>query len=285
MRLMNEKSLNEVYSDWLVNGVFKQLDAFDVPWKDFVDGSIIDMDYHGNKSGCKLVSPLVSKLLVNDELPSERQSQLATLIWKKYGVAWKKAWDAINSEYDPLNNYKIKKTEKEDKTFTIDGTKTIDKSISDTGTIKTDNTGDIITENNENLVHNGTNNSVGNTNNSIFGFNSDNASNADKSTSNQDNTINSTDVNQINSKVTDGRSELVTKNLSTKDDSTMTDETSHTTDGTLVTDIDGNTGTKTPQEMLDNELKLRFDWSIFDLIYKNVDDVLTINIFKETILC
>lgn len=285
MRLMNEKSLNEVYSDWLVNGVFKQLEAFDVPWKNLVDGSIIDMDYHGNKSGCKLVSPLVSKLLVNDELPSERQSQLATLIWKKYGVAWSKAWDAINSEYDPLNNYKIKKTEKEDKTFTIDGTKTIDKTIGDTGTVKTDNTGDVITENNENLVHNGTNNSVGNTNNSIFGFNSDNASNADKSTSNQDNTTNSTDVNKINSKVTDGRSELVTKNLVTKDDSTMTDETSHTTDGTLVTDIDGNNGIKTPQEMLDNELKLRFDWSIFDLIYKNVDDVLTINIFKETILC
>lgn len=105
MTEQRENILTDVYSDWLTNGVFKQLEAYDVPWKEDVSGEVLDLDYFGNHSGAKLVSPLVHKLLTENGLSIANQAKLAALIFYKYGHAWTRAWDALmKTDYDPLEN-------------------------------------------------------------------------------------------------------------------------------------------------------------------------------------
>lgn len=278
--MIEEKiKLNDVYADWLTNGIFKQLDSFDVPWKDHIDGSIIDLDYHGNRSGSKIISPLIYKLLDNNVLSDERQLQIATLIWKKYGTAWTKSWMAINEEYNPFDNYKLNKREEEDKTLKIDGTKTIDDTTTDSGTIDKTNTGTVNTKDDETVQLNGDTTSDGDTNNSIFGFNSSSASPSDNSSTNQTTNTDQTTTGNRESIVTDNRNELLTRDLTIVDKITDVDDKTHKTDGVLTSEIYGHIGGITSQQMLESELKLRFDWKFFDLVYSDVDNILTINIF------
>lgn len=334
--LSEKKILSEVYPDWVENGIFKQLDSFDVPWKSYVDGSVLDLDYYGNRSGSKIVSTLIEKLLKDDELQPAQQAQIAMLVWKKYGYAWTKAWDALQAEYNPLENYKMTKTETEDRTLKMDGTKTSEKTVTDTGTIDKKNTGTTstedskITESTKNTTDTGTldkkntgtvgtvedetgnatstNNSDSDTNNSIFGFNSNSASPSDTTTTNQnntsetDNTVNRESTvtdnrNELTTRnltssdetdetvttentITDDRDELTTRNLTVEDSTTDVDDRTHKTDGVVTTEQEGNMGAMAYQQLLEKELQVRFDWRIFDLIYADIDNVLTINIFR-----
>lgn len=279
-----QKVLTDVYPDWLTNGIFKQLEAYDVPWKSYVDGNTLDLDYYGNRSGEKIVSSLIDKLLEDDVLSVEKQSKIASLIWYKYGHAWTRAWTAIMEDYEPLYNYKMHKEETEDRTLKIDNSRDINKTLSDTGTIDKKNTGTVGTVGSDTLSHETTNEYSSNTDNDIYGFNSATASNADKSTTTKNNSSTANDTSNSNSTVTDNRDELTTKDLTTTDVTSDVEDNTHKTDAVMTTDTVGNIGVTTSQQMLESELKLRFDYSIFDLIFKDVDKILTINIFlkKET---
>jgi len=107
-------------SDWLLGGkgIMNVLTTnFDVPWKNSIDGTVLDLDYYGNRSGNKVISPLVEKLVTQEGLSDEAMLRLATLIYNKYGEGWERTALALAEEYNPIHNY--------DGTETIEDTETI----------------------------------------------------------------------------------------------------------------------------------------------------------------
>ena len=115
--------VNDIFPNWLTSGgIFALLSAVEggheIPWD--VDSGLLDLDYHGNHSGDKIVSPLVKKMLEADNgtLSIVHAGQLAMIIYNKYIDNWIKRYTAIHTEYNPLENYSMVETE------TADGTNT-----------------------------------------------------------------------------------------------------------------------------------------------------------------
>lgn len=110
------KKVNEFYNSWLTgDGVFTDLNAFDVPWKveDVTENAKIvaslNFAYHGNHSGDKNVSPVVNKF-IRDEVATPR-AKLADTLFIMYGDKWTRLWDAMHAEYNPIENYDLHELE------------------------------------------------------------------------------------------------------------------------------------------------------------------------------
>lgn len=73
--------LNDLFSDWLTGGGFFSIlsENTDVPWKSSVDGDILDLEYHGNRSGTKIIAPLLGRMIVNNEISDETNPVLRFL--------------------------------------------------------------------------------------------------------------------------------------------------------------------------------------------------------------
>lgn len=114
------KILNDVMPEWLTGeGIFSALQDFNVPWKDDNIASILDMEYHGNVSGEKPVSPLVLKMTEETyTLTTTQINTLASIIFALNGVNWGKLWDTLSFEYDPISNYDMKERMTNDQTIT-----------------------------------------------------------------------------------------------------------------------------------------------------------------------
>ena len=269
---LKTKTLKEVY-DWLTNGVFEQLEAFDVPWKSYVSGDVLDLDYYGNRSGKKLISPLVRELLdTNEELPAAAQAKLAGLLFYKYGEGWTKAWTALHASYNPIHNYDSTET----RTPNLTDTRTPNLTETETPRVKdTEKT----KENHKEQIDD-----------SLYGFNSSTAVPASSSTregtnlnNDSERTLEHEGNNTFTTTGTDTTTktgtETVTKTGTHTKATTGTKTEAET--GTETITKAGNIGTTKTQEMIQDELTLRFDTNFFDLVYKNVDEILTINVFKN----
>ena len=110
------KKVNEFYNSWLTgDGVFTDLNAYDVPWKveDATENAKIvaslNFAYHGNHSGDKNVSPVVNKF-IRDEVATPR-AKLADTLFIMYGDKWARLWDAMHAEYNPIENYDLHELE------------------------------------------------------------------------------------------------------------------------------------------------------------------------------
>lgn len=151
-------------SDWLGGkGIINVLtENYNVPWKDSVDGTILDLDYYGNHSGNKIISPLVEQLIDSTGLSEENMNKLAQLIYSKYGYNWSKLWEATQLEYNPIHNYDGDEEEKvtvketgtdsvvgqgdgQSKTYGFNSTTAVDADESNTDTSNTE-TKDLTTE-------------------------------------------------------------------------------------------------------------------------------------------
>lgn len=104
--------LNDIFPDWLTSGgIFTLLSAVEggheLPWD--MDANLLDMDYHGNHSGGKIISPLLYRLQESDNgnISVIHKAQLALLIYNRYIDNWIKRWNALHAEYDPLENYSM----------------------------------------------------------------------------------------------------------------------------------------------------------------------------------
>lgn len=102
------QTLNRVWSDWSLNGVFSALssiEGFTPPWSQEAVVPL-NMQYHGNHSGRKLTSPLLDSLLDGSKtLTSDQKKQLATVCASIYGENWAKLWATLKFEYNPIENY------------------------------------------------------------------------------------------------------------------------------------------------------------------------------------
>ena len=110
---MELTKLNDVYKDWATgDGVFTDLNSLDVPWKDEQNPNFyknLNMAYHGAHSGDKNVSPVVYKFLKSED--EGTREKLANIIFTMFSDKWVKLWDALQIEYNPLENYNMTENE------------------------------------------------------------------------------------------------------------------------------------------------------------------------------
>lgn len=303
------KRLNDVFPDWLTGaGIFATLQSFPVPWKDENISGALDIEYHGNVSGEKIISPLVEKIRSGDTLTNAEKTMLATSILAIYGVNWGKQWETLEFEYNPIENYSMVEQMTDDETVTEygksttrtdnlthrkTGTETADVDETDT---RTDNLahGKTGTETRtDNLTDTTTPNLTTNTNNNVYGFNSSNAvptgTQAQTATGTNTETHTGTEQKQYNLSETDTGTETTVKDgtnettFDTTDTDTGTQTTldggsdTHTRNYTLTRS--GNIGVTTSQQMIESERAL-WVWNFFrDVVFPDIDRVLTIQIY------
>lgn len=280
-----KRTLKQAYPDFKTNGVFKQLENYDVVWKNVVSSKVLDLDYYGNHSGNKVVSPLVEMLSDEDTgvLGQEDRNDIAELIFSKFSNAWKKEWDSLMAEYNPLDNFKRTYEEEygDDKTYNrVLGRDKTDKETGDV-MVSRDNTGTQTIEGNDETKSSSTSSSNSTTNNDIYGFDSNSPSNSDVNRNQQNGENNGTTSSDNTTKRTDDLQENVdtNRNLTYTSEEDETDDRTENITGRRRYTSEGNIGVATFQEQLNSELGLRVKWTFFDIVYKNIDDVLTTNIF------
>lgn len=148
---MRMKRLNEVFS--INDGIFTYLDTLNVPWSEDVTTTVLNMEYHGNHSGKKIVAPIIDSLLEDNVLSSDNKQNLADMIFSLNIVNWQKLYNTLSLEYNPINNYDMTESEQLDNTHsdsgTLSNTLTHGETISrkNTGTTETKNTGTATTAN------------------------------------------------------------------------------------------------------------------------------------------
>lgn len=229
-------------------GIFNALQSFDVPWKTPNISDYLDMDYYGNYSGDKIVSPLVDKKLVSGVLTTEKQAELAAVLFNVFGTNWTKEWATMSAEYDPIANYDMTEIMTDDETV-IEYGKTEDTTTGNTHT----KTG---TETDEPAV-------TVSTSDTVHGFNSTNP------------------VPTDNRSEGSSGSDVVTYDLSEGDTGSIGVDyggsDTHTRNYTLTRQ--GNIGVTTTQQLLQSERDL-WKWSYFmNVVFPDIDRVLTIQTY------
>ena len=113
---MKKIKINEIFTtdDVLTatNLIFNQL-VLKEDLNDFINTNNVDtlnQDYYLSHSGDKYISPFVERLFNAGKTASEISSYVATICYNRFGEKWKKIYDALLTEYNPLENYSMEET-------------------------------------------------------------------------------------------------------------------------------------------------------------------------------
>lgn len=265
MKMDDWKRLNDVFPGWATGaGIFGALQTFSVPWADENISAALDMEYHGNLSGEKFISPLVEKIRSREILTETEKTALATAILAVYGANWGKQWQTRSLEYNPIENYSMVEQMTNDETVSAYGktrTRTNDLSHSKTGT-ETDT---------PNITETQTPNLTNATESSVHGFNSTTGvptgEQTQKATGTNTNTQTGTETREYN--VTDADTGTQTDNDGGQDTQTRNYKLTRS----------GNIGVTTSQQMIESERAL-WVWNFFhDVVFPDIDRVLTLQIY------
>lgn len=239
--------INEVFSTWKTKGIISYLSeeslasSFIAPW-DSSYNLLYDLQYHGNNSGLKNISPLTKSLLdmsVDYPILTENDIKLlSTVILSLYSNIWVKIHATLGLVYNPIHNY--------------DMIEEIDIEDTDTGTIDNANTlshGKMTT-----ISANSTNTNDA----SIYGFNTITPVNANKNilgvvgSGSESNSGSDVDTTVITNDLVKTRNQILSRS--------------------------GNIGVMTTQQMIEQERKIS-QFVFMKEVFKNVDDVLTLKIY------
>ena len=87
---------------------------------DFINSNnvnTLNQDYYLSHSGDKYVSPFVEKLYDDGKSATEITSFVASIVYNRFGVKWKKIYDALMTQYNPLENYSMEEERTPDLSF------------------------------------------------------------------------------------------------------------------------------------------------------------------------
>ena len=309
LNMTNPTRLNDVFPGWLTGGgIFSALQSFPVPWEAENISGALDIEYHGNVSGDKIISPLLEKVKTGDTLTESEKMLLASAILAVCGANWEKQWEILSLEYDPIENYSMREEMMDDETVTEYGKSTTrtdnlthrkmgteTAEIDETDT-RTDNLthGKTGTETRtDNLTDTTTPNLTTNTSSGVYGFNSalevPTGSEAQTATGTNTETHTGTEQKQYNLTGTDVGTQTTVKDgtdettFDTTDTDTGTQTTldggsdTHTRNYTLTRS--GNIGVTTSQQMIESERTL-WMWNFFrDVVFRDIDRILTIQVY------
>lgn len=133
-------TLNDAYSEWKTKGFFhflyyylstNEIEVDFLPSSEFA--STLDMEYHGNHSGSKIVSCLVDRFYDADFFDAFAVG-IAETFWNLNGKNLAKMYEVYLAEYNPIDNYNMKETNTDE--HTGDDTRTIEGNVTDTTTGK-----------------------------------------------------------------------------------------------------------------------------------------------------
>ena len=136
------KTVNEVFNEWLTGGgIFESLDDYNVPWKNENISRQLDLQYHGNHSGNKYISPLVDTILGdNEHLTDANVTELAGVVFALNAKNWAREWATMSFVYDPIENYSmVEEMTNDNTTHTYGKTHTRTDSLLHSETITTTN--------------------------------------------------------------------------------------------------------------------------------------------------
>lgn len=282
--------LNEVFTDYINNGIFTFLNSLDVPWKEKNISQQLNLQYHGNISGRKDTSPLVDSLIVENNLTENSKTMLAMSIFSIYSNKWNKLYRVLSLEYEPIENYNM--IENENATSTNENADTITTNTTNSNDITETNTGTNTANDSENTTGKNAitdsrtvteNNNVIN-NNSLYGFNSTSGVNSDSQNGTESRNL--TDSNTHNDDLKGTRTNEHSENINTskvtthKNDIKDVKDGTHTENGTQNRTLTrhGNIGVTTSQQMLNSEIEL-WQWNFFSGVFKDIDKILTIQTY------
>ena len=105
-------TLSSVTENFMTDGIFTYLvnsTAWTAPFSNAIE---LNLQYYGNISGDKPISPLVNKLLGDNEtLSVANMTSLANVLIAMYGKKWNKLWDTTQLDYNPIENYSMVEAE------------------------------------------------------------------------------------------------------------------------------------------------------------------------------
>ena len=292
------RSLNSLFPDWLTGGgIFSKLALLNVPWPTNISVKL-DMEYHGNISGNKPISPLVSSLLgTADELTEAQKEDLAGVIYALCSEIWKKEYATLSYKYEPIENYSMVERMTDDtrvidygRTEIMSNNLTHQKTGTDSnsGTETTSVNKDFTDTRTPNLTTTETPTTTQTTENSTYGFNSSNSVPSDRhvvTDGGQKTTAQTGTDKTVHDEDTTGNrssSDTITYNTTDTDTGTRSNENTgrdtETRNYTLTRS--GNIGVTTSQQMIQSERELDM-WNFFySVVFPSVDKVLTLMIFN-----
>ena len=285
------KRLNDVFPNGITgNGIFNALNTLSpLPWSgedSIISNVSLDVEYYGNFSGGKIVSPLIDRIVEGETATTTEENKIANVIISMYYMKWAKLYATMLFEYDPIENYDMLEVMTNDATVKQYGrtvTRTDNLSHAKTGTdTLTHNTTETRTDNlshaktgTDTLTHNTTEtttpNLTVNNSNSVYGFNSSTAVNADAQTRTETGTQavakTGTEQQGYNSTETDTGTQANAESGS--DTSTRNYRLTRS----------GNIGVTTSQQMIEQERNLWL-WDFFySVVFPDIDRVMTIPIY------
>lgn len=101
-----------LYEEWQHDMEEKPL-----PWLDENTAYSLDMEYYLHRSGDKEISIMYKRYLGIEDAPITSigiKDLLMKTIVKKFSLSWNKIWDALTTNYRPLENYDMEQTETPD---------------------------------------------------------------------------------------------------------------------------------------------------------------------------
>ena len=283
--------LTEAFPNWLVGeGIFSELSKLSVPWR--TNSIDLDLEYFGNHSGDKIISPLVSKLLVDCKLTSDSITRLASIIFSLNGDNWSRLYSALQEEYKALQNYNGDETRtvttKDTGTDTFSHTGSESSTLNDSSSNTRTGSESLESSGSDSLSKTGTVGSqVSNlSDNNVFGFNSSSSVPSDNSNSSNE----STDTYNLSDKTSYGKKDTkvynnVSDSGSRESTNTLSNESSDTETKDLQTNTsetfhrEGNLGVTTSQQMLESEFELRMKYRFFDVVFADVDKTLALQLY------
>lgn len=263
-------TVNDIFKDWKNTGIFSTLsNNYDVPW-DKTRAKFLDWAYHGNRSGDKFVAPLVMQVLEDDgTLTEDNYITLCGVAFMKYGDNWARLFKADSSVYNPIDNYSM--SEEGTDTITHDNTRSNTGADTITHNTVIENEGSNTNTSNESTTASGKTEDT----KLVYGFDSTTGQNSDK------NTGTTSDTGKREATTTGSASTTETHTGTDKTDRNNTEKDSGTTETKHTLTRSGNIGVTTSAQMLEQEHTLWGDWSIFEKIFKDIDDIFTIGIFAD----
>lgn len=247
------------------DGIITRLDTYNPPWSNLDIALALDLYYYGNYSGNKAISPLLERLLNDNNIIEDSEANtVAGILYKIYIKRWTRMWEVYLSEYDPTENYNMVENGEDNREF-VHG-----ETITRTDNLTHNKTGN--ESENPNITDTRTPNLTRNVSENIYGFNSSDPSPANSGSEVQT----GTETNQ--------RTGTNTHNYNTSDIDTGTQTNAHT-----GTDTDNNTheltrhgniGVTTTQQMLQSEIEL-WQWEFFtNVLFPDIDKVLCTQIYS-----
>ena len=303
--------LNDVFENWATgDGIFTDLDSLSPPWKNTEDTSAntqlvknLNMAYHGSHSGDKNISPIVHKFLTSED--ANTRGKLANIIFTMFADKWSKLWDALEIEYNPLENYNMTETETPAEithtTTPAETTETITPAET-TETVTPSETTETVTpaETTETVTPAETTETTKpakiTTENEVSAFNSSGYSDNEKTTVTGDNNDKGSNKFEVDTAGTNkfevdsaGTNKFEVDSAGTNKfevDSAGTNKFEVDTAGSDVLTVQnareltrsGNIGVTTSQMMLQSEIELR-KWLYYQNVFNDIDTILTLSIY------